>query len=108
MNKDNVKIYENPADNVVSDALSDFLRDSAQKMLKVAIEEEVQNFISSYKDKRLSNGNKQVVRNGYLPERIIQTGIGNVSVSVPRVRDRGDEGIRFTSTGLTHFYVKTV
>ena len=47
----------NPADNVVSDALSDFLRDSAQKMLKVAIEEEVQNFISSYKDKRLSNGN---------------------------------------------------
>ena len=62
MNKNNVKIYENPADNVVSDALSDFLRDSAQKMLKVAIEEEVQNFISSYKDKRLSNGNKQVVR----------------------------------------------
>ena len=35
MNKNNVKIYENPADNVVSDALSDFLRDSAQKMLNV-------------------------------------------------------------------------
>ena len=108
MNKDNVKIYENPADNVVSDALSDFLRDSAQKMLKVAIEEEVQNFISNYKDKRLSNGNKQVVRNGYLPERIIQTGIGNVSVSVPRVRDRGDEGIRFTSSLIPQYMRRTV
>ena len=97
-----------PADNVVSDALSDFLRDSAQKMLKVAIEEEVQNFISSYKDKRLSNGNKQVVRNGYLPERIIQTGIGNVSVSVPRVRDRGDEGIRFTSSLIPQYMRRTV
>ena len=108
MNKDNVKIYENPADNVVSDALSDFLRDSAQKMLKVAIEEEVQNFISSYKDKRLSNGNQQIVRNGYLPERIIQTGIGNVSVSVPRVRDRGDEGIRFASSLIPQYMRRTV
>ena len=108
MNKDNVKIYENPADNVVSDALSDFLRDSAQKMLKVAIEEEVQNFISSYKDKRLSNGNQQIVRNGYLPERIIQTGIGNVSVSVPRIRDRGDEGIRFASSLIPQYMRRTV
>ena len=68
----------------------------------------MQNFISSYKDKRLSNGNKQVVRNGYLPERIIQTGIGNVSVSVPRVRDRGDEGIRFTSSLIPQYMRRTV
>ena len=45
-------------------------------MLQLAIEEEVQNFISSYQDKLLTNGSRQVVRNGYLPEHNIQTGIG--------------------------------
>ena len=48
-------------------------------MLQLAIEEEVQNFISSYQDKLLINGSRQVVRNGYLPERNIQTGIGEVA-----------------------------
>ena len=64
-------------------------------MWQLAIEEEVQNFISSYQDKLLTNGSKQVVRNGYLPERTIQTGIGEVAVKVPRVRDRGKEDIKF-------------
>ena len=56
-------------------------------MLQLAIEEEVQNFISSYQDKLLTNGNKQVVRNSYLPERNIQTGIGEVAVKVSRARE---------------------
>ena len=36
-------------------------------------------------------------RNGYLPERQVQTGIGSVSVSVPKVRDRSGSGIKFNS-----------
>ena len=43
------------------------------------------------------------VRNGYLPERFIQTGIGPVSVRQPRVRDRGDGAIRFTSAILPRY-----
>lgn len=108
MKKDNVINYENPTENIVSDGLSDFLRESAQKMLKLAIEEEVSKFISDYEDKKLPNGNQQVVRNGYLPERNIQTGIGNVSVKVPRVRDRGNGGISFTSNLIPRYMRRTV
>ena len=48
-------------------------------------------------------GRRRVVRNGYLPERFIQTGIGPVSVRQPRVRDRGDGAIRFTSAILPRY-----
>ena len=39
-----------------------------------------------------------MVRNGYLPKRKIQTGVGDVDVQVPKVRDRGSKGITFNST----------
>jgi len=77
-------------------------------MLQLAIEEEVQNFISSYQDKLLTNGSKQVVRNGYLPERNIQTGIGEVAVKVPRVRNRGKEDIKFSSNLIPQYMRRTV
>jgi putative transposase len=77
-------------------------------MLQLAIEEEVQNFISSYQDKLLTNGSKQVVRNGYLPECNIQTGIGEVAVKIPRVRDRGKEDIKFSSNLIPQYMRRTV
>ena len=48
----------------------------------------------------MANNNKpRIVRNGYLPERKITTGIGLVDVKLPRVRDRNDskDKINFTS-----------
>jgi transposase-like protein len=41
-----------------------------------------------YQRERLDDGNQRVVRNGYLPEKDIQTGIGNITIKQPRVRDR--------------------
>ncbi|HCL29708.1 MAG TPA: IS256 family transposase, partial [Candidatus Latescibacteria bacterium] len=40
------------------------------------------------------------VRNGYLPERTVQTGIGDVEIKVPRVRDRSGDGVTFSSALL--------
>ncbi len=37
------------------------------------------------------------MRNGYLPERRITTGVGEVEIQVPKVRDRSASGIKFTS-----------
>jgi len=108
MNKDNVIDYKNPLKNIVADSLSEFIRVSAQKMLRVAIEEEAKEFIKSYEDKLLDNGLKQVVRNGYLPERDIQTGIGNIEIKVPRVRDRGEDNISFTSSLIPKYMRRTV
>lgn len=106
MEKDNIIDYKNPTQNIVKDTLSEFLRESAQKMLQIAIEE-VQSFILSYRDKKIENGNNRVVRNGYLPERSIQTGIGAVAVKVPRIRDRGEEDIKFTPSLIPQYMRRT-
>ena len=51
------------------------------------------------------------MRNGFLPEREIQTGIGPIMVRQPRVRDRGpaaaDARIRFTSSILPRYLRRT-
>ena len=38
MSKNNIIDYKNPSQNTVTDVLSDFLRNSAQQMLQLAIE----------------------------------------------------------------------
>src|SRR5262249_57082032 len=55
------------------------------------------------------SGRHQVVRNGHLPERTIQTGIGPVEVRQPRVRDRRPAADReqFTSAILPPYLRKT-
>jgi len=54
-------------------------------LLAAAIEAELAEFLETY---NRDNEKSRFVRNGYLPEREIQTGIDQVSVKVPRVRDR--------------------
>ncbi|MDY6972470.1 MAG: transposase [Thermodesulfobacteriota bacterium] len=60
--------------------------------------------MSQYKNLRDRQDRRRVVRNGYLPEREIQTGIGPVEVKVPRARDRQPDHesvpVRFTSALL--------
>ena len=61
---------------------------------------EVAILLAQYADRRDGQGRQAIVRNGYLPERDVQTGIGAVRVQVPRVRDRRGAGIRFHSALL--------
>ena len=84
MKQNNIISLENP----VQDVLTLFLKESAQKMLQLAIEQEVNEFIANYKNQLLEDGRQRIVKNGYLPERGIHTGIGTVKVEVPRTRDR--------------------
>ena len=86
---------------VPEDVLTEVLRQGAQKLLAEAIAAEVTEFLARYQALRTAEGRQRVVRNGRLPEREIQTGLGSIPVCVPRVRDRGGKGageqIRFTS-----------
>jgi transposase-like protein len=68
--------------------------------LAQAIEAEVAVLLAQYADRYDTQGRHAVVRNGYLPEREVHTGIGAVRVKVPRVRDRSGTGIRFHSALL--------
>jgi len=71
-----------------NDALTQILKAGAQKMLKAAIEHEASNYVDERSDIVDEYGRRQVVRNGTLPEREILTGLGPVTVSQPRVRDK--------------------
>ena len=74
-------------------ALEEIARAGARKMLQMALENEVQDFIDSFKNRTDETGKRIVVKNGYLPEREIATGIGPVNLKQPRVRIRGSEEV---------------
>ena len=90
----------------VSDSLTELLREGARRMLMEAVEAEVQEFLSRHATLKDGKNRQRVVRNGYLPERTIQTGLGNVPVKAPRVRDRAGE-IRFSSQILPPYLRRT-
>ena len=95
MSKDNVISLENPEVN--ADVLTSLLRSGARDLITKAVQSELAEFLSQYQGMTGSEGRPLVVRNGYLPEREIMTGIGPVDIKVPKTRDRGGQGIHFRS-----------
>ncbi|MEL6606414.1 MAG: IS256 family transposase [Cyanobacteria bacterium J06614_10] len=101
MTQDNLVKFKTPeTSESFSDALSDLIRSGAQQIIAQAVEAELSELLNTYKDLRDSSGRQAVVRNGYLPARTITTGVGEVEVQVPKVRDRSGSGIKFNSTLL--------
>jgi len=80
------------------DLLQQALKQGAQQLLAQAIESEVQQLLSDHKGLVSAEGKAGLVRNGYLPERTIQIGLGDINIKVPKVRDRTDSGIKFNSS----------
>ena len=70
------------------DPLLSVLRDGAKRMLAQAIELEVQEYIQRHAGQLDESGKRLVVRNGSMPERTIQTGLGDIPVKAPRINDR--------------------
>lgn len=98
--------------NVVSlhtptgDALGELLKAGAQQLLAQSIEAEVAELLDRYAGEKVG-GKQAVVRNGHLPERTIQTGLGDVPVKVPKVRDRSGQGIKFNSKLVPPYLKRT-
>ena len=59
------------------------LRTGARTLIERAVEAELVEFMSRFEGRRLEDGRAAVVRNGYQPERAIETGIGPVTVKIP-------------------------
>ena len=91
------------------DVLSEVLRNGAQQMLAQAIQAEVAAYLDARTQLRDEGGRQQVVRNGYLPQRTVLTGVGPVEVKQPRVQDRRspEEREKFTSAILPPYLRKT-
>ena len=86
MSNDNVVKLIQPG--ILTDRLTEVLRDGARVLLTQAVEAEVSEFLAATADLKTDEGCRRVVRHGHLPERQIMTGIGPVAVRQPRVRDR--------------------
>jgi transposase-like protein len=89
-----------PGPGSARDALAEVLRDGAQRMLRSAIEAEVAEYIDAHAESIDDAGHRQVVRNGHHRARVIDTGVGPIHVSAPRVNDRrvDADGRRFRFT----------
>lgn len=103
MKKDNVLNIKNPE---VVDLVTQLIKDGAVRLIAEAIEIELEGFMNAVSE-QLADGRPRIVRNGYLPERSIMTGIGGVNVKVPRVRDRGEGKIQFKSTLIPPYMRRT-
>lgn len=54
-------------------------------------------FLAEFSERRTEIGRAAVVRSGYHPERAVQTGIGPVTVKVPKVRAKDGKPVTFRS-----------
>ena len=91
------------------DVLTDLLRHGARRLLGEAIEAEVAAWIDAHAHLKDASGRQQVVRNGHLPERTIQTGLGEIDVRQPRVHDRRppEQREKFTPAVLPPYLRRT-
>ena len=83
------------------------LRIGARRLIEQAVEAELQELLMAHEDRRLADGRAGVVRNGHLPERDIQTGLGPVTVRIPKVRAKTGEPVTFRSALVPPYVRKT-
>ena len=101
-----MNLVETP-DEIITDPLTTMLRNGAQALIAQAVETELETLLTAHEHIRLLDGRQAIVRNGYLPERTIQTGIGNVEIKIPKIRDRSEQGIKFNSSLLPPYLKRT-
>ena len=84
--------------------LEQIARGGAQKMLKLALENEVEEYIQKHSDEVDRDGKRIVVKNGSMPKRDIVTGMGPIAITQPRLDDRKlDSRERFSSSILPKY-----
>lgn len=94
-------VHQFHPETTAEDALTRLIREGAREVLAAALQAEVDEHIDRFRGAVDAEGKRRVVRNGYLPEREIQTGAGKLAIKQPRVRVKGsgpgDEELNFES-----------
>jgi putative transposase len=108
MSESSEKVVQFPSESS-RDVLTELLREGAREMLAGAIRKEVAAYVEERASLTDERGRRLVVRNGFLPERSLQTPLGDIPVRRPRVRDRrcGDERETFESKLLPRYLRRT-
>jgi len=93
--------------DTIVDPLTELLRTGAEQLVYQAVEAELLELLAEHSDRRTESGHAGVVRNGYLPERELQTGVGPVTARVPKVRTKTGEPVTFRSALVPPYVRKT-
>lgn len=72
----------------LTDGLDEIVREGARRMLAVALETEVDDYVAAFADERDENGRRLVTRNGHAEARMITTAAGGIEIQAPRVNDQ--------------------
>ncbi len=89
------------------DELTAILCEGARRLLQVAVEAELGEFLEQYEDRRTGQNLRLVVRSGHHPECSIQTGIGPVPVRIPKVRSSDGKPVTFRSSVVPPYVRKS-
>ena len=105
MGKSNVLEFQGRGDT--ADPLTELLRTGAEQLVYQAVEGELQELLAEHSERRTADGKAGVVRNGYQPERELQTGVGPVTVRIPKVRSKTGAPVTFHSALVPPYVRKT-
>ena len=103
MDNDTTVPFLNPA---FRDEMTELIRAHAQSVIRQAVLAELDAFLNQHNDTD-DQGRRNVVRNGYQPEREVLTGVGLVKVQLPKTRDRSGQSRCFRSLILPPYLKKT-
>jgi putative transposase len=68
--------------------LDEIVREGARRMLAVALEDEVDAYVTAFANERDGTGHRLVTRNGHAEPRTITTAAGGIEIEAPRVNDK--------------------
>ncbi len=94
-----------------NDVLTAIIRKGAQDLLAAALHAEVNDYVQRFTDEVGEDGRRLVTHHGFCKSREVQTGIGPVPVTQPRVNDRRRDcdgnRVKFTSSILPPYLRRT-
>jgi transposase-like protein len=93
--------------DTITDPLTELLRTGAEQLIYQAVEAELLDLLAEHSERRTEDGKAGVVRNGHLPERELQTGLGPVTIQIPKVRAKTGEPVTFHSALVPPYVRKT-
>lgn len=103
MQDDSVVDFEKPQ----GDLLTELIRSGARQLIEHAVQAELADLLERFRGQRTEDGRAGVVRNGHQPEREILTGVGPVTVKIPKVRSRLDDPVVFQSVLVPPYVRRT-
>ncbi len=90
--------------DTIIDPLTELPRSGAEQLIYQAVEAEL---LAEHVERRTEDGKAGVVRNGHLPARKLQTGLGPVTVKIPKIRAKTGEPVTFRSALVPPYVRKT-